>query len=169
MPAPRPGRRARACGMARTRGRAARRRRPFLLRDETLIALARRDSVSMQEIARLPGYDARRHATHAPRWIEALSDARLEVETGAAPDEPPVPSAADLDRRRALEDAFGALVTRRASELSLAPELLLSRRQRDRALDAWGGRGSLAAAVGGFRGALLGAELDALAPVRAGS
>jgi hypothetical protein len=44
----------------------------------------------------------------------------------------------------------------------------LSRRQRDRALDAWGGRGSLAASIGGFRGALLGAELDALAPGAAG-
>jgi hypothetical protein len=79
-----------------------------------------------------------------------------------------VPSAADRDRRLAIEDACGALVTRRARELSLAPELLLSRRQRDRALDAWGGRGSLAAAIGGFRGALLGDELDALAPVSAG-
>jgi hypothetical protein len=79
-----------------------------------------------------------------------------------------VPSAADLDRRLAIEDACGALVARRAGELSLAPELLLSRRQRDRALDAWGGRGSLAAALGGFRGALLGDELDALAPVSAG-
>jgi len=140
--------------------------RPFLLRDETLIALARRDSVSLQEIVRLPGYDPRRHAAHASRWLEALAAARVEVETGAASVEPPLPSAADLDRRRAIEEACGALVARRAGELSLAPELLLSRRQLDRALEEWGGRGSLAAALGGFRGALLGDELDALAPVR---
>ena len=99
-------------------------------------------------------------------WAEevylAMESAKL-----AASVEPHVPSAADLDRRRAIEAAVGALVTRRAGELSLAPELLLSRRQRDRALDVWGGRGSLAAALGGFRGALLGAELDALAPVGA--
>jgi ribonuclease D len=160
-----------ARGLAAWREREAARldvARPFLLRDETLIALARRDSVSLHEAARLPGYDPRRHASHASRWPEALAAARLEVEAGAAPVEPPAPSAADLARRLAIEDAIAALVARRAGELSLAPEVLLSRRQRDRALDAWGGRGSLAAALGGFRGALLGAELDALAPVSAG-
>ena len=161
--------RAVARGLAAWREREASRldvARPFLLRDETLIALARRDSVSLQDIVRLPGYDPRRHASHASRWIEALAAARLEVEAGVTPVEPPAPSAVDLDRRRALEDALAALVARRAGELSLAPELLLSRRQRDSALDAWGGRGSLADALGGFRGALLGAELDALAPSR---
>ncbi|MEQ1870774.1 MAG: ribonuclease D [Vicinamibacterales bacterium] len=167
-----PSVRAVARGLAAWREREAARldvARPFLLRDETLIALARRDRVSLQETARLPGYDARRHAAHAPQWIEALAVARLEVEPGTAAIDPPVPSAADLDRRRALEEAIAALVARRAAALSLPPELLLSRRQRDRALDTWGGRGSLASAVGGFRGALLGAELDALVPVRAGS
>ena len=157
-----------ARGLAAWREREAARldvARPFLLRDETLIALARRDSVSLQEIARLPGYDPRRHASHASQWVAALAAARLEVDTGAASVEPPAPPAVDLNRRLAIEDAIGALVARRSTELSLAPELLLSRRQRDRALDAWGGRGSLAAAIGGFRGALLGAELDALARV----
>ena len=155
-----------ARGLAAWREREAARldvARPFLLRDETLIALARRDSVSLHEIVRLPGYDPRRHASYASRWIEALAAARREVETGAAPVELSVPSAADRVRRLAIEDACSALVARRAGELSLPPELLLSRRQRDRALDAWGGRGSLAAALGGFRGALLGDELDALA------
>jgi len=56
-------------------------------------------------------------------------------------------------------------VTKKAAELELAPELLLSRRQRERAIDAWGGSGSLADAVGGFRGELFRAELDALAVV----
>ena len=160
-----------ARGLAAWREREASRldvARPFLLRDETLIALARRDSVSPEEILRLPGYDPRRHAGHGTRWVGALAAARLEVEAGAAPVEPLTLSAADIKRRRVLEDALGALVARRAGELSLPPELLLSRRQRDHALDAWDGRGSLAAAVGGFRGALLGAELDALAPVSAG-
>ena len=160
-----------ARGLAAWREREADRldvARPFLLRDETLLALARQDSVSPQEIVRLPGYDPRRHASHVPRWLDALAAARLAVETGAASVELPAPSAGDLGRRRAIEDALVALVARRAAELSLTPELLLSRRQRDRALDAWDGRGSLAAAIGGFRGAVLGAELDGLAPVRAG-
>jgi ribonuclease D len=160
-----------ARGLAAWREREAARldvARPFLLRDETLIALARRDHVSLQEIVRLPGYDPRRHDAYAPRWIEALAAVRLEVDTGAISVDPPAPLTLDIDRRRAIEDAMVALVTRRASELSVAPETLLSRRQRDRALDAWAGRGSLAAALGGFRGALLGAELDALTSVTAG-
>jgi ribonuclease D len=142
--------------------------RPFLLRDETLLALARRDEVSLQDVVRLPGYDARRHSTHARRWPEALAAARLEVAARGPSPAPPVPSAAEFKRRAATEEAVAVLVARRARELSLAPELLLSRRQRDRALDAWGGRGSLAASIGGFRGALLGAELDALAQGAAG-
>lgn len=142
--------------------------RPFLLRDETLVALARRDRLAPEEIARLPGYDARRHAAHAARWLEALAEARRDVHTGPASIEPPMRSAVSPQRRQAIEDAVGALVARRAGELSLPPELLLSRRQQDRALDAWNGLGSLAASIGGFRGALLGPELDALAPVRAG-
>ncbi|MEO7191034.1 MAG: HRDC domain-containing protein [Vicinamibacterales bacterium] len=137
--------------------------RPFLLRDETLLALARHDDVSRQDVARLPGYDARRHATHAVRWPEALAAARLAVETRGPSPASPAPSAADFERRVTLEEAISALVARHAHELSLPPELLLSRRRRDRALDAWGGRGSLAASIGGFRGELLGAELDALA------
>jgi ribonuclease D len=160
-----------ARGLAAWREREAARldvAKPFLLRDETLIALARRDHVSLQEIVRLPGYDPRRHAAYAPRWIEALAAVRLEVDTGAISVDPPAPLTLDIDRRRAIEDAMVALVTRRASELSVAPEVLLSRRQRDRALDAWAGRGSMAAALGGFRGALLGAELDTLTSVTAG-
>ena len=139
--------------------------RSFLLRDETLLALARRDAIAPQEIAKLPGFEARRHAQHAARWVEALDAARAAVEAGTAPAEPARLPAEERERRGALEDAISALVGRRAGELGLSPELLLSRRQRDRALSAWrdSGGGSLAESVGGFRGRLLGAELDALA------
>jgi ribonuclease D len=137
--------------------------RPFLLRDETLIALAKRDGLKPQDAAGLPGYDPRRHATHAARWGQALEAARAEVAAGTAPDEDPRPSADERERRDAIEKAMVALVARRANELELPADVLLSRRQRERALDAWGGRGSLAAALGGFRGTLFGAELDALA------
>ena len=139
--------------------------RPFLLRDETLLALARRDDVTLQDVVRLPGYDARRHSDHAARWIEALVAARQAVEARGPLVESPVESVEDLARRAALDEAIAALVARRAQELSLPPELLLSRRQRAFALDAWGGRGSLSAAIGGFRGALFGDEIDALANV----
>jgi ribonuclease D len=137
--------------------------RPFLLRDETLIAIAKKDAIAPAEIGTLPGYDPRRHAPYTTRWREALQAARAEVAAGTAPDDDPPMPAGERERRDALEKAIAALVVRRANELELPAEVLLSRRQRERALDAWDGRGSLAAAVGGFRGALLGAELDALA------
>jgi len=146
--------------------------RPFLLRDETLLALARGDGhggrrdpneLTAREIAKLPGYDARRHAQHAARWVEGLAVAHAAVDAGTAPEEPARRSAEEHDRRRALEGSISELVARRAGELGIPPELLLSSRQRDRALAAWSGRGSLADRIGGFRGRLLGADLDALA------
>ena len=120
--------------------------RSFLMRDETLLALARADGSSGNgghreltplEIAKLPGYEPRRHAQHAARWIEALAAARAAADAGTAPAEPARLPAAERDRRRALEDAISELVARRGGELGIAPELLLSRRQRDRALAAW--------------------------------
>lgn len=139
--------------------------RSFLMRDETLLALARREGISSPEIAKLAGYEARRHAQHAARWPDALAAARAAAEAGTAPEEPAPLPAREREPRRALEEAISALVSLRAGELGLPPELLLSRRQRDRALAAWGGSktNSLAEAVGGFRGRLLGAELDGLA------
>ena len=148
--------------------------RSFLMRDETLLALARLDgsgghsgptALTPQEIAKLPGYEARRHAQHAGRWVEAIAEANIAAHAGTAPAEPARLPAAERERRRAFEDAISALVARRSGEVGLSPELLLSRRQRDRAIDSWraGGGGSLAERVGGFRGRLLGAELDALA------
>ncbi|MEZ5312501.1 MAG: ribonuclease D [Thermoanaerobaculia bacterium] len=142
--------------------------RPFLLRDETLLALARRDpatELTAEEIRKLPGFDARRHAQHTGRWSEALAAARARVDRDGLPEEPERPPRAERDRRKKLEEAISALVARRAGELGIPPELLLSRRQRDRALGAWrdAGERSLTEAIGGYRGRLLGAELDALA------
>ena len=137
--------------------------RPFLLRDETLLALAKRDALAPADAAALPGYDPRRHAHQVPRWASALEDARAEAAAGTAPPEDPRTPPEVRDRQQALEVRIAALVTQRATELGLASELLLSRRQRERAVETWlRTGGSLAAALGGFRGALLGAELDAL-------
>jgi ribonuclease D len=145
--------------------------RPFLLRDETLLALAAlaptdpQKPLTAQDFAKLPGYDPRRHAQHAAQWVEALTAARSAADAGTAPAEPARPPAEERARRRALEEAISELVARRAGELGLPAELVLSRRQRDRALAAWRrrGKGSLAEELGGFRARLLGAELDALA------
>jgi ribonuclease D len=137
--------------------------RPFLLRDETLLAIAKRDALDPAAAKALPGFDARRHAHLVPRWAAALQAARAEVAAGAAPPEDP-PTPADVrERQDALGVRIAALVTQKATELGLPGEQLLSRRQRERAIETWlRGGGSLAAALGGFRGALLGSELDAL-------
>ena len=137
--------------------------RPFLLRDETLLALAKRDALAPEDAKALPGFDPRRHAHQVSRWALALQTARADAEAGTAPPEDPRTPADVRDRQEAIGVRVAALVTQKATELGLPGELLLSRRQRERAIETWQrGGGSLAAALGGFRGALLGAELDAL-------
>ena len=139
--------------------------RSFVLRDETLLALARRSAITADEAAELPGFEARRHARHAANWVTALTAAHAAVDSGTAPPEPTTLPAREREIRRALDEGMATIANRRAGELGLAPELLLSRRQRERAIAAWRERGvpSLAEAIGGFRGRLLGAEIDALA------
>ena len=133
--------------------------RPFLLRDETLLALAKRDALDPADAKALPGFDARRHAHLVPRWASALQAARAEVEAGTAPPEDPRTPADVRERQDALGVRVAALVTQKATELGLPGEQLLSRRQRERAIEAWlRTGGSLAAVVGGFRGAVLGAD-----------
>ncbi|KAB2965074.1 MAG: ribonuclease D [Thermoanaerobaculia bacterium] len=135
--------------------------RPFLLRDETLVALARRPDVTVTELAKLPGYDRRRHAAHAARWLEALAAARDEAERDGAPPEPAFERPrVPLERLKRVGHALAETVARRAAELGLPPELLLSRRQRDRLLRAWNGSAPVSAPLTGFRRALLGADLD---------
>jgi ribonuclease D len=137
--------------------------RPFLLRDETLLAIAKRDALDPADAKALPGFDARRHAHLAPRWASALQAARAEVEAGTEPPEDPRTPADVRDRQDALGVRVAALVTQKATELGLPGEQLLSRRQRERAIESWlRTGGSLAATLGGFRGAVLGPELDTL-------
>lgn len=154
--------------LAAWREREAERRdlaRPFLLRDETLLALAQKKTEpTMREISKLPGFDARRHAAFAGEWLAALAAARAAAEAGAGADPPRTRSPLDRDRRELLERAVADLVARRAAELSLPPELLLSRRQRGRLYAAWDGRGPLAAPLSGFRRELLAAAIDELTP-----
>jgi ribonuclease D len=116
----------------------------------------------MSDVATLPGFDARRHGSFGARWIAALAEARAAVAAGTSPPDESRPDPAERDRRDAIEKAMAAVVTTKAAELELPPELLLSRRQRERAIEAWDGRGSLADAVGGFRGQLFRADFAAL-------
>lgn len=151
--------------LAAWREREARERdlaRPFLLRDETLLALARREALAPEEATKLPGFDPRRHAHLAGLWARALAAARA-----AAAGSPEVPVAPAPGReRRAAERALAAAAARRAAELGLPAELLLPRRARERVLDAWEEGAPPAAALGGWRGAELAAALAELAASR---
>jgi len=59
--------------------------RPFLLRDETMLALAKRDALAPADAPALPGYDQRRHSHQVSRWVAALQAARAEAAAGTAP------------------------------------------------------------------------------------
>jgi len=156
-----------ACELALWREREAERldlARPFLLRDETLLALARRPGATAAELAKLPGYEARRHAEHAGLWLAALASARAAADRpGTAPAPRPARPAVPLERLKRVGHALAEAVARRAGTLELAPELILSRRQRDRLLRAWDGAAPLSSGLTGWRRELLAAAVDAAA------
>jgi ribonuclease D len=138
--------------------------RPFLLRDETLVALARRAELADADAGKLPGYEARRHARHLDAWREALAEAREAAarrEPGA--DESRRPSREEIKAREALDERMAKAVTEIARGLELPPELLLSRRQRQRLIARRGEGEPLSTGLAGFRRELLGSALDAAA------
>ena len=139
-------------------------RGPFLLRDETLLALAKRDALAPADAAALPGFDARRHAHLAPRWAAALQAARADVEAGTAPPEDPRTPADVRDRQQAL-----GVRDRRAGHADARPSSAWRRSSccRGGSANAPSRRGCAPAARWRPRSAasaapLLGAELDAL-------
>jgi len=153
-----------ARALAAWREREARRldlARPFLLRDETLLALARRDALDREDLPRLPGYDRRRHERHAEAWLAAHAAARRQP-LSAGEDQDAPPSRRDWRELEKLSKEIAARVERRAAELELPPELLLSRRLRQRLLSDWDGAQPLGERLTGFRRELLGPLLDGM-------
>jgi ribonuclease D len=141
--------------------------RPFLLRDETLLALARQGAIDGESALRLPGFDARRHAGLVGDWGRALAAA---IAAADAPDalEVPVPPPASRERA-ALDRELAELAATTAGELGLAPELLLPRRTRERMLDAWEAGRPPGEPLSGWRSETLAAPLAGLAARRAGA
>jgi ribonuclease D len=136
--------------------------RPFLMRDETLLALARRTELAADDAAGLPGFEARRHVGHVERWRQALAHALGRAEEFDE-DEPRRRNRQEIEERERLERALAAVVAARAAELELPPEVLLSRRQRERLIGRWEPPEPISAGLTGFRRELLGADLDAAA------
>ena len=161
-----PRQRAVARELARWREREAERldlARPFLLRDETMLALARRTEVAPGDLARLPGWDARRHARHANAWLAAHAEAVAVAARTELPPDPPRPSRRERERDERRSHAVADAVTEIARALELPAELLLSRRQRQHLLAALDRGDSPAAHLTGFRRELLAEPLSRLA------
>jgi ribonuclease D len=139
--------------------------RPFLLRDETLVALARRTELTDADAAKLPGYEARRHAHHVAAWRQALAEARERAERHEPDAGPRRLSREEVQAREELDERLAKAVAEIARGLELPPELLLSRRQRQRLLARREARDGepISAGLEGFRRDLLGPALDAAA------
>ncbi|MCM2269653.1 MAG: HRDC domain-containing protein [Thermoanaerobaculia bacterium] len=153
-----PPARAVARELARWREREADRRdlaRPFLMRDETLLALARRDSIEPDELARLPGYDARRHRALLDDWRAAHAAALAAAAEAAAPPDPQRPSRAERERLTQRARAVAAAVAEVATRHGLPAELLLSRRRQQGLLAAVDRGEEVATVLSGFRRELL--------------
>ena len=135
--------------------------RPFLLRDETLVALARRTELTDKEAAKLPGYEARRHAHHVEAWRQALGEARERAASHDAEAGPRRLSREEVKAREELDERLSKAVSEIARGLELPPELLLSRRQRQRLIARREGDGPISPGLEGFRRELLADALDA--------
>lgn len=150
-----------ARALAAWREREARRldlARPFLMRDETLIALATTEALAPQAIGKLPGFDPRRHEVWIPAWREALTAALTAAEQG---DKVPV-AGTPTKSERALGKTLAELASGRAAALQLPVDLLLSRRTRERLVAARSRGEKLAGLLTGWRAQVLNAELARL-------
>jgi ribonuclease D len=113
--------------------------RPFVVRDETLLELARRRprrTSDLGEVVTLPQRERRRYG-------QALVDA---VERGARMPERDLPRQAPraprVERAAELVRGLQALVADRARELGVAPEVLAHKRMLERLVREVAGRGS---------------------------
>lgn len=136
--------------------------RPFLLRDETLLALAKREELAAEDLPRLPGWESRRHAAHAAGWLEAHAAAVAATAGIELPADAPRASRAERERMQRRSRAAAALVAEVAAREGLPAELLLSSRQRARLLAALDRGERPADHLTGFRRALLAEPIERL-------
>jgi len=140
--------------------------RPFLMRDETLLALARREAVEPDDLVRLPGYDARRHRALLPLWREAHAGARADAAGAEREPEPRRPSRDEREQLARRARAVAASVAEVAARHGLPAELLLSRRRQQRLLAAVDRGATVAESLAGFRRELLAEPLGRLVEQR---
>lgn len=114
--------------LAAWREREARKRdlpRGFVLRDELMLELARRQPSTPAEVKRLPGCDPRQAARHVAAWLGLLHEAAGLPESEL----PPSLESQRPDKAvQQLENRLRDLVRARAAELDLPAEVLVPRR-----------------------------------------
>lgn len=108
--------------VARSQNRA----RPFLLRDQTLLALARRGRVPEDPVRELPGFDPRRHTIWLDHWRAVLAgDPKFTVPPLPPPPPPPGPY------RAFIESFVRERLRELARHLELPSAFLLSKIDRE--------------------------------------
>jgi ribonuclease D len=146
--------RAAAVGLAAWREREALKRnrpRQWILRDPVLMELAVARPETPQSVAATPGLAARTAQRYGQRFLDIVREAEQKGSTY----EPPPRT--DAGQRLRLKEAQ-ALVTTRAAELGIAPEVLAPKKDLSAAL---GGNGQ-ARIFRGWRRAVVGEELRSL-------
>ncbi len=152
-----PAARARARALAFWRDTEARRRdlpKTFLLRDETLLELARRPVTDQEQLSHARGFDARRHGPFAAAVLEVLATA------GESAPHPDDAKGRVASPPRHLDERVAAAVEIVAGELALPTELLLSRRGRVRLLTGLPAGEPPSNRLSGWRREILGPALD---------
>jgi ribonuclease D len=113
--------------------------RPFVVRDEALLELARRRPRrygDLRDVGSLPPRERRRYGRALLEAIERVA----RVPEGELPR--PVPRAPRVERASELVKGLQALVASRARELGVAPEMLAHKRMLERLVREVAGRGS---------------------------
>ncbi len=103
------------------------RARPFLLRDETLLDLARRGAVPQDPSRNLPGFDPRRHQIWIDHWQNIL-EGTFDFELPPLPESPQSPGPCETRLQTFVTECLGSL----ARSLELPESFLLSRSDRER-------------------------------------
>jgi ribonuclease D len=114
-------------------GEARRRDLPrnFVLKEDLMLGLATRRPQDARELQKVPSYDARQAAQDSATWLQLLGQAESLPESDLPPriERPPFSPAL-----RELENRLKEKVRKKATDLSLPPEVLAPRRMLDAVL-----------------------------------
>ena len=97
--------------------------RGWLVKDATLVEIARRQPTSLEKLGRIRGFNARELGKSGAEIIKAVERGR----NGEAPNVPPAPRREDQVRTRLIGGLADVVVRTRAEAAGIAPELVATR------------------------------------------